>query len=96
MVSRKVQDRFFAKDFQPEIDATPDNGIFDLAVDSTTSSKVWFADKAYGMAIDIKNFVNSNISESVFVESMVEKVFGFVSKAVIVVTVCALGVGNIL
>lgn len=40
-VSRKVQDRFFAKDFQPEIDATSDNGIFDLAVDSTTINKVW-------------------------------------------------------
>lgn len=47
MVSRKVQYRFFAKDFQPEIDATPDDGIFDLAVDSTTSNKVWLADKAY-------------------------------------------------
>lgn len=92
-VSKKVQSKIFSKDFQPEIDTTPDDNFFDVNAGAVTNNKVWLAHKVYGLATDVKKFAAGEISTSIFVESMVEKVSGFVAKAVSGITVFVFDIG---
>ncbi len=97
-VSTKVQSKFSSGDLSnidkisPDVDNFSDKDILDVTEDSITSNNVWLVDKAVSIYGDVKKFVSGDIQKSAFIESMVNHVSGFVSKAVKGVTILAAGV----
>lgn len=69
-----------------------DGDIIDIAADSTTSNTLWLVDKFHGFTSDVWKFARGDMATSAFVESTVEKVSGFVAKAVKGVAIVTFGV----